>query len=493
MREGRAHEDGRLGSRGLASSPRVGFGRGRSPARGVSAGETWTTRIPLRRSARRSSSASTGSTPRRCTASATRRRSCGARSSRTAGRGRLRLHEVRTPLGGPSGRSHRERPATRVDPRGVQASLRRPGSSASISTRRTGPTGRPARCWRTRGGTMAELVDEGKCAGSGVANFDEDLLACCEAIRHVDSVQPTLSLLARGSLQAIIPWAAEHGAGVICYSPMASGLLTGSFDRERLAALGDDDWRTRSPAFQEPDVSRSWPSSIAYVGSRTSCRRRRPRSQSRGCSHSPASPARSSAVVPPATSTAGRPQRSSRWTPGCSRRSPGRSRRPAPARTSRPRHRRMSLRPPRGAVRLGSVVDGEDQRCDPRRRGRTPTASTSSLSRAGRARAETYAGERAARGVTARHEALLADDEIDGVYISLPNRHITSGRSPRSTRRARPLREAVLAPSRRGRGGVRPRRLGGARVDGGVCVSPPTRPPPSRRWSRTALSAASGS
>jgi aryl-alcohol dehydrogenase-like predicted oxidoreductase len=106
-------------------------------------------------------------------------------------------------------------------------------------------------------GTMGELADEGKVRWIGVSNFDESLLARCEAIRHVDSVQPTLSLLQRGSLRAIIPWAAEHGAGVICYSPMASGLLTGAFDPERLAALGDDDWRARSPAFQEPDVSRS--------------------------------------------------------------------------------------------------------------------------------------------------------------------------------------------------------------------------------------------
>jgi aryl-alcohol dehydrogenase-like predicted oxidoreductase len=106
-------------------------------------------------------------------------------------------------------------------------------------------------------GTMAELVDEGKVRWIGVSNFDETLLARCEAIRHVDSVQPTLSLLQRGTLRAIVPWAAEHGAGVICYSPMASGLLTGAFDRERLAALGDDDWRTLSPAFQEPEVSRS--------------------------------------------------------------------------------------------------------------------------------------------------------------------------------------------------------------------------------------------
>jgi aryl-alcohol dehydrogenase-like predicted oxidoreductase len=107
-------------------------------------------------------------------------------------------------------------------------------------------------------GTMVELVEEGKARWIGVCNFDEELLARCEAMRHVDSVQPPLSLLARGARKSVIPWAADHGTGVICYSPMASGLLTGAFDRERLAMLGENDWRRRAEAFQEPTVSQTF-------------------------------------------------------------------------------------------------------------------------------------------------------------------------------------------------------------------------------------------
>ena len=82
-------------------------------------------------------------------------------------------------------------------------------------------------------GTMAELVEEGKARWIGVSNFDVEQLDRCEAVRHVDSVQPPLSLLVRGALTTVVPWAAEHGAGVLGYSPLASGMLAGAFDRER--------------------------------------------------------------------------------------------------------------------------------------------------------------------------------------------------------------------------------------------------------------------
>lgn len=104
-------------------------------------------------------------------------------------------------------------------------------------------------------GTMSELVEEGKVRWAGVSNFDAGRLAVCEAIRHVDSLQPPLSLLNRSARNALIPWCAEHGTGVIVYSPMASGLLTGKFNRDRVESLPDDDWRKSSPNFQDPRLS----------------------------------------------------------------------------------------------------------------------------------------------------------------------------------------------------------------------------------------------
>ena len=92
-------------------------------------------------------------------------------------------------------------------------------------------------------GEMVRLIDEGKVRMGGVSNFDVALLERCEAIRHVDSLQPPFSLIHRAAGAAEIAWCAEHNTGVIVYSPMQSGLLTDRFDRQRVTILAEDDWR----------------------------------------------------------------------------------------------------------------------------------------------------------------------------------------------------------------------------------------------------------
>jgi aryl-alcohol dehydrogenase-like predicted oxidoreductase len=104
---------------------------------------------------------------------------------------------------------------------------------------------------------LATLADEGKVRWLGVSNFDVDQLDRCERIRHVDSLQPPLSILRQGALRTTIRWAAEHRTGVVVYSPMASGLLTGTFDRTRLASLPPDDVRLDKSEFSEPELSRN--------------------------------------------------------------------------------------------------------------------------------------------------------------------------------------------------------------------------------------------
>jgi aryl-alcohol dehydrogenase-like predicted oxidoreductase len=106
-------------------------------------------------------------------------------------------------------------------------------------------------------GEMVRLMGEGKIRAAGVSNFDVDLLERCEALRHVDSLQPPFSLIRREAAEKRIPWCAERNTGVICYSPMQSGLLTDSFSSERVAKLAAEDWRRRGPEFQEPRLGRN--------------------------------------------------------------------------------------------------------------------------------------------------------------------------------------------------------------------------------------------
>ena len=104
---------------------------------------------------------------------------------------------------------------------------------------------------------MGRLVAEGKIRYAGVSNFDVGLLERAEAVRHVDSLQPPFSMIRRDAGGDVVPWAAEHGTGVIVYSPMQSGILTDAFSAERVAAMATTDWRRRAPNFTEPALSRN--------------------------------------------------------------------------------------------------------------------------------------------------------------------------------------------------------------------------------------------
>lgn len=106
-------------------------------------------------------------------------------------------------------------------------------------------------------GEMIRLAEEGKVRWAGVSNFDVDLLERCEALRHVDSLQPPFSMIHRDAAAEQIPWCDGRGTGVIVYSPMASGLLTEKWTVDRVRALAPDDWRRRAPDFRSPDVEKN--------------------------------------------------------------------------------------------------------------------------------------------------------------------------------------------------------------------------------------------
>ena len=105
--------------------------------------------------------------------------------------------------------------------------------------------------------TMAALVDEGKVRAIGLSNFGVDDLERCHSVRRVDAVQPELNMINRTAASDRIPWAGRRRAAVVAYSPMASGLLTGHLDRERLDSLAEDDWRRGHASFREPALSRN--------------------------------------------------------------------------------------------------------------------------------------------------------------------------------------------------------------------------------------------
>ncbi|MDT7803504.1 MAG: hypothetical protein QOI78_6937 [Actinomycetota bacterium] len=103
---------------------------------------------------------------------------------------------------------------------------------------------------------MAELKERGLVRHIGVSNFDAGQLKRIQEIAPVETLQPPYSLIDRGAEAELLPFAEREDVGVIVYSPMGSGLLTGAITRERIAAMPGDDWRRGDARFTEPQLSR---------------------------------------------------------------------------------------------------------------------------------------------------------------------------------------------------------------------------------------------
>jgi aryl-alcohol dehydrogenase-like predicted oxidoreductase len=106
-------------------------------------------------------------------------------------------------------------------------------------------------------GAMAELQKEGKVRWIGVSNFNVEEMRRAQAIAPITSLQPPYSLVRREAEEEILPYCRAEGIGVIVYSPMASGLLTGAMTRDRAANLPDSDWRSRDVEFHEPRLTKN--------------------------------------------------------------------------------------------------------------------------------------------------------------------------------------------------------------------------------------------
>ena len=105
--------------------------------------------------------------------------------------------------------------------------------------------------------TLAALQQEGKVRWIGVSNFNVQQMQRIAPIAAITSLQPPYSLVRREVETDILPYAQSSGIGVIAYSPMGSGMLTGTMTRQRIEGLPQDDWRRRSPHFQEPLLTRN--------------------------------------------------------------------------------------------------------------------------------------------------------------------------------------------------------------------------------------------
>jgi len=104
---------------------------------------------------------------------------------------------------------------------------------------------------------LGRLKEQGKIRWIGVSNFNVDQMKRARKISPITSLQPPYSMLRRAIETDILPYAQQNGIGVINYSPMVSGLLTGKMTPERVAAMPADDWRRNSVEFNEPRLSRN--------------------------------------------------------------------------------------------------------------------------------------------------------------------------------------------------------------------------------------------
>ena len=104
---------------------------------------------------------------------------------------------------------------------------------------------------------LLDFKAEGKIRAAGLSNHNVPQLAAAETLGHVDSLQPPFSAIRRDAAAAEIPWCRDHGTGVIVYSPLQSGLLSGGFSLQRMGSLAKDDWRHRSGDFQGEALQRN--------------------------------------------------------------------------------------------------------------------------------------------------------------------------------------------------------------------------------------------
>jgi aryl-alcohol dehydrogenase-like predicted oxidoreductase len=102
---------------------------------------------------------------------------------------------------------------------------------------------------------LAELQQQGLVRHIGVSNFDVDQLRRIGAVAPVETLQPQYSLIEREVEQELLPFVEQHEIGVIAYSPMGSGMLTGAMTRERIATLAEEDWRKHDARFNDPQLS----------------------------------------------------------------------------------------------------------------------------------------------------------------------------------------------------------------------------------------------